>query len=256
MSHGALGHDLLSEFSERDSSILVSIHFLDDLGGLLLGDVETAGLNETLELITGDGSAIVLVEGVESLVDVEVGLSLETLAGGLSLSLGSHVGSPDGLEVGGSASGEAVVTSIDGVTVVGATTFGHGGVVSIKGEESIGELTEVESTVTGGIVSSDEEVELFGGGEDSDGSESFTELGGADVSVVVSVEHLEGVSEVKVGVAGELGLLSLDVVLNTDHITKSIDELILVTESENRFAGWAGVAAGLRGHANGRSVRR
>lgn len=256
MSHGALGHDLLSELSEGDSSVLVSIHFLDDLGGLLLGDVETAGLNETLELVTGDGSAIVLVEGVESLVDVEVGLSLETLAGGLSLSLRSEVGSPDGLEVGGGASAEAVVTSVDGVTVVGATTFGHGGVVSIKSEESIGELTEVEATVTGGIVSSDEEVELLGGGEDTDGGESLAELGGADPSVVVSVEHLEGVSEVKVGVAGELGLLSLDVVLDTDHITEAVDELIFVTESENGFAGWAGVAARLRGHADGRSVRR
>jgi len=256
VSHGALGHDFFSEFSERDSTVLVSIHFLDDLGGLLLGDVETAGLDKTLELVTGDGSGIVLVKRVESLIDVEVGLSLKTLAGGLSLGLASEVSSPDGLEVGGGGSAEAVVTSVDGVTMVGATTLGHGGVVSIKGEEGIRELAGVKATVTGGIVSSDEEVELLGGREDTDGGETLTELDGADHTVVVSVEHLEGVGKVKVGLSGELGLLSLDVVLDTDHITKSIDELILVTESENRFAGWAGVAAGLRGHANGRSVRR
>jgi hypothetical protein len=48
--------------SKRNSSVLVFVHFLDDLGGLLFADVEAARLDQALELFARDGTIVVLVE--------------------------------------------------------------------------------------------------------------------------------------------------------------------------------------------------
>lgn len=247
----ALGHDLFSELSERNSAVLVLIHFLDDLGCLLLADVEAAGLNQSLEFLAGEGSIGVHVQGVVCLVDVEVGHAGESLTDGLSGDLGSEVGSPDGAELKLGVWHVAVIASVKRVAMVGATALDHAGVVGIKGEEGVRELTHVESTVTGGVVTRDEEVKLLAGGEDTDGGESLSELNNGDVSGVVRVEDLESIGQVKVGLEGKGHLLSFDVVLDTDEVAETIDKLVLVSKVEGGSAGWAGVAR-LRGHSRGR----
>ena len=126
--------------------------------------------------------------------------------------------------------------------MVGATTLGHVGVVSIEGEAGIGELAHGEAAVASGVVPRDEEVELLTGWEDTDGGESLTELSHGDVAAVVDVEDLEGVSQVEVGLQGEVDLLSLDLILSADHVTETIDELILVSDGEDGLARGARVA--------------
>ena len=99
MSHRALGHDLFPEFSEGDPAVLILIHFLNDLGGLLVADVEATRLDQASKLIAGNGPVIVHVERVKSLIDVEVGHTLEALALALRGDLGLEMGSPDGTEL-------------------------------------------------------------------------------------------------------------------------------------------------------------
>jgi len=42
--------------SERNVSVLVLVHFIHNLGGLLLADVEAARLDQALEFFASDGA--------------------------------------------------------------------------------------------------------------------------------------------------------------------------------------------------------
>ena len=42
--------------SERNVSVLVFVHFIHNLGGLLLADIEAARLDQALEFFASDGS--------------------------------------------------------------------------------------------------------------------------------------------------------------------------------------------------------
>ena len=138
----------LTYLSEGDSAVFVLVHFLDDLGGLLLTDVEATRLDQALELFASDPAVVVHVEGVECLIDVEVGHALEALALALSCNLSLEVGPPDGAELELSVWHEAVITSVERISVVRATALNHAGVVSIESEESIREFAHIETTIT------------------------------------------------------------------------------------------------------------
>ena len=103
---------------ERDSAVLVLVHFLYDLGGLLLADVEAARHDQTLELLTRDAPAVVLVQTVECFKHVEVGHSLEALAGRLSGDLATEMGAPEGPEFKLGVREEAVVAAVQWVSMV------------------------------------------------------------------------------------------------------------------------------------------
>ena len=148
MSHGALWHDLLSEFSEGDSAVFILIHFLNNLCSFLIANVEATGLDQASELLARDGSIIIHVERVECLIDVEVGHALEALALALSSDLSLEVGPPDGAELELSVWHEAVISSVERISVVRATALNHAGVVSIESEESIREFAHIETTIT------------------------------------------------------------------------------------------------------------
>ena len=148
MSHGALRHDLLPELSERDSTVFILIHFLNNLCSFLIADIEATRLDQASELLAGDGTIIVHVERVECLIDVEVGHALEALALALSGDLSLEMGPPNSPELELSVGHEAIITSVKRVSVVRATSFNHAGVVSIESEESIREFTHIETSIT------------------------------------------------------------------------------------------------------------
>ena len=54
-----------------NSSVFVSVHFLNDLSGFLLANVEATGLDKALELLAGDAARAGHVKGVAGLGDVE-----------------------------------------------------------------------------------------------------------------------------------------------------------------------------------------
>lgn len=228
--------------SEGDSAVLVLVHFLNNLGGFLVADVETARLNEAAELLTSDSAIIVHVERVECLIHIEVGLTLEALADRLSSDLTAEVLSPDGAELQLGVGEEAVITAVERVAVVRATTLSHAGVVSIKGEESVAELTHVEAAVTSGVVTSHEEVELLASGEDTDGGETLAEISDSDATEVVDIKDLEGIRQVEVGLESKRGLLTLDLILGGDKVAETVDELILIAERKDGLPGGARVA--------------
>jgi len=114
---------------------------------------------------------------------------------------------------------EAIVTAVGRVSMVRSTDLDHSSVVSIKSKESIGELAIVESSVTTGVIPSDEEVKLILSGEDTDRVQTRSELVRTKVPIAVCVKHIEGIVEVKVRLHGELGLLSLDVILIADQVS-------------------------------------
>ena len=62
---------LISELGEGHTTILVSVHLVDDLVNLLVANPIPAGLNHSLELGGIKGSIIVQVKGVEGFVAVE-----------------------------------------------------------------------------------------------------------------------------------------------------------------------------------------
>ena len=245
MSYGALGSQLALEFGERNSAILVFVHFLNNLGRFFLRDVETARLNKSLEFFSVDAAIIVHIERVEGVVHVEVWHALEALADALSSGLRSEVSSPDGLEIGGSGGHEAVIASVDRVTMVGETTLNHTGVVSIKSEECVRELAHIEATVTSGIVPGDEEIELLASWEHADSSETFSELNSTETSTVIGVEDLESICQVEVTLLSKSNLLSFDVVLTADKITKTVNKFIFISKVEDGLARWASVASWL-----------
>lgn len=111
-SHRALWHNLFSELSEGNSSILVFVHFLDNFGCFLLTDIEATRLDKALELLARNTAAIILVKRVESLIDIEIGHALEFLTSALGGNLTSEVGSPDSAELELSVRLVAVIASI------------------------------------------------------------------------------------------------------------------------------------------------
>ena len=74
------------------------------------------------------------------------------------------------------------------------------------------------------------------------------------IRLSVGIEDPEGIGEVEVWLKSKGGLLSLDVVLNTDHVTETVDHLVLVADHKDGLAAWGGVSRRLRGRSGGRCV--
>ena len=194
-----------------------------------------------------DNTIAVGIERVEGVIYVEVWVALEALASGLCSDLSSEVSPPDVLE--GTRGGwhEAVITAVDWVAVVGATAFSHASVGSIEGKESVRELAHVQSAVTTCIIAFDEEVNLILSGENADSGKTISKLELVDLTITVRVKDLEGINHIEVRLEGKIDLLTLDIILSSNHVTEAIDHLILVSWGESRLTGaWARVT-GRRG---------
>ena len=107
--------------------------------------------------------------------------------------------------------------------MVRATAFDHVGVVSIKGEESIGEFAHIKTTITRAIITGNEKFELFTCWEDADGGEALAELRDGDISTVVHIKDLEGICEVEVGLQSQRDLFTLNFVLIADKFSQAVN---------------------------------
>ena len=204
-------------------------------------------MDHASEFILANNTIAVGIEGVEGVVDVEVWVALEALASGLCRDLSSEVSPPDVLEGAGGGWQEAVITAVDWVAVVRATAFGHTSVGSIEGKESVRELAHVQSAVTTCIIAFNEEVNLILSGENADSGKTISKLELVDLTITVRVKDLEGINHIEVRLEGKIDLLTLNIILSSDHVTEAIDHLILVSWGESRLTGaWARVT-GRRG---------
>lgn len=133
---------------------------------------------------------------------------------------------------------EAVVTAVEWVPVVGWASVDHASVVVVLGDEGVGELVEVESAVTSAVVAGHEELNFLGSWENSNGREAVSEVGDSDLTTVVAIEDLEGVSEVKVTLKGQAGLVGLDLALKGDNLAETLDESVLLWVLKDWLSGW------------------
>lgn len=228
-----------SKFGERDSAILVSVHLVDDLFTLLESNEVSSGLNHSSELVGADGSIAVQVHGVESFIGIETWSSGQSLSERLSSVFTSDVSSPHGLELEGGVWEEAVISSDGSWDVVGSSSVDHAGVVLVVSKESLGELREVESSISGLVVSAHEEFSLIISWVDTDGVETLHELVGGNLTISNwLIEDVESIEQVEVGFVGKVDLTSLEFLLKVAELFHRVDELILVVESEDWLSRW------------------
>lgn len=71
--------NFLSELGEGDSTITVLVHLVNDLIDLLVGNKVASGLDHSLELTGIDGTVVVKIKRVESLVAVEAWSAVHSL---------------------------------------------------------------------------------------------------------------------------------------------------------------------------------
>jgi len=121
MSDRALWQHFFSELCIRDSAFAGLVELVDEVSDLFVGDCETARLNHAAELINRDATVIVKVKGVERLVNIEAGESLESLPDNLARSLSLEVNAPNVAVLQLGVSEEAVVATVERRTVVRGT---------------------------------------------------------------------------------------------------------------------------------------
>ena len=157
-----------------------------------------------------------------------------------SLVFNSEVSSPHVLELEGSVWKVAVISSDWSGSVVGWSSFDHAGVVTVRGEEGILELVELDSSVSRLIVSSDEKFYFLVSWEHVNGIEARSKLIGINGSVVWDVKHIEGISHVEIVLLGKGDLGGLEFLLLVAEVLKSVDHFILIENSQNWLSGWGG----------------
>jgi hypothetical protein len=164
-----LGQGLVSELRESDSSVSVLVELLHHLVYLLPSHEVAAGLDHALQLGGVNGTVVIQVKGVKSLVAVKSGAGAESLAQGLGLGFNSEVGPPHLLKLEGGAWQEAVISSDGSGSVVRSSSLHLAGVVAVMGQECFLEFVKSQSSVSVCVVSGQEKVDLFRGWEYVDG---------------------------------------------------------------------------------------
>ena len=134
---------------------------------------------------------------------------------------------------------EAVISSDSSGDIVGSSSVDHAGVVLVVSEEGLRELGEVKSSVSGLVVSVQEEVSLIVSWVDSDGVETCHELVSGDLAVSGRlIEDVECVEQVEVRFVGKVDFTGFKFLLEVAELLKRVDKFILVMESENWLSGW------------------
>jgi len=236
VSYGGLRLNLTLEFVEGDGTILVVVEFLEDLIGLLLGHVETTALNDTLDLAGVDTAIRIQVKAVEGLNNVEVRVASESLSDGLGSDLNLEVHSPHVAELDLGVGEEAVVTSEQVVAMVRGTSVQHMSIVRILCNKGISELTKVKSVVVIYVVSSEEEINLISLGENTNSSETLSQIGLSDRTVTAMIKDGKCVVQVKVRLHGEAGLTVLKFALLSNQVTKALNQCVLFVRVQNGLA--------------------
>lgn len=228
-----------SKFGERNSAILVSVHLVDDLFTFLESNEISSGLNHSSELVGADGAIAVKIHGVEGLIRIETWSSSQSLSQRLSSVFTSDMSSPHVLEFKSGVWEEAVISSDGSWDIVGSSSVDHAGVVLVVSEEGLRELGEVKSSVSGLVISVQEEVSLIVSWVNSDGVETLHELVGGNLAVSDwLIEDVECVEQVEVRFVGKVDFTSFKFLLEVAELLKRVDEFILVVESEDWLSRW------------------
>jgi len=106
-------------------------------------------------------------------------------------------------------------------------------------EEGLRELGEVKSSVSGLVISVQEEVSLIVSWVDSDGVETLHELVSGDLAVSDwLIEDVECIEQIEVRFVGKVDFTSFKFLLEVAELLKRVDEFILVMESEDWLSRW------------------
>jgi hypothetical protein len=103
-------------------------------------------------------------------------------------------------------------------------------------KECLFKFSGTKSSVVGLIVTSNEEFDFFTGWEDSDSKEAVSEVSDADESSVITIKNFKGVSEVKIALKGQSGLVGLEFTLVVDHFTEAVDKLVFFVQMKERLS--------------------
>jgi hypothetical protein len=128
-----------------------------------------------------------------------------------------------------SVSEEAILSSVEWSSViVTSSSLEHVSVVRVEGSESVSHLREVESSVSGSVVSLDEEIDFVASWVNTNGSKSISDFMRADLSVSVGIVKIEKIEEVEVGFERQRGLCRLKLSLKFNVFLEGSDKFIFV----------------------------
>lgn len=198
MSHWALGQHLIPELGIGNLATSALVELVYKVSNFFVTDVEASALDHSSQLVNAHSAVVVEVKTVEGLVHVEAGEALKPLANHFSRRLNLEMNAPKVALLELSVLEEAVVTAVEGRTVVGRATSEHVGIVGVLGLECPSEFGEVETSVSTCVVSSHEELDLLRGGEHSNCRETFSDVVDSDDANASSVEDCEGIVDVEV----------------------------------------------------------
>jgi hypothetical protein len=116
-------------------------------------------------------------------------------------------------------------------------------VIRILSNKSISELPKAKSMVMIPVVSSEEQVNLICFGENTDSSETLSQISLCNTSVSAMVKYYKCVMQVEIRLHCERSFTVLKFALLCDQVTESIYECVLFLSVEDGLAGRA--AAGL-----------
>jgi len=172
----ALWKSFILEFSEFNLSVSAFVELCKNLVSFFESNEVTSALHYAHELSSADGTASILIEGVESLISVETWSGGKSLSGELSSVFNSNDGSPHGSEFISGSWVEAVISSDWSCGIVGWSSGNLGVSESIVGKEGSLEFSGVESSITGTIVSGNEKINFLISGINTNGIKSAVEF--------------------------------------------------------------------------------
>ena len=165
----ALWKSFILEFSEFNLSVSALVELLKNLVGFFESNEVPSALHYAHEFSSADGTATVLIEGVEGLISVETWSGGKSLSGELSSVFNSNDGSPHGSEFIGGSWLEAVVSSDWSWGIVRWSSGNLGVSESIVGKESSLEFSGIKFSIAGAIISGNKKINLFISGINTNG---------------------------------------------------------------------------------------
>lgn len=158
----------------------------------------TSASNNPLYLWCGHLSISVKINAVEGLIHAEMGVALESLSHLLGLHFYFEVHSPYITELNGSVSEPAIIQPVERMAVVRTSSLEHMCIVGVISWESPSKLLQAYSHVPIDIVSAEEKVYFFTRGENTNCSETVSQLLGGNVAILILIEDRESIFEVHV----------------------------------------------------------
>jgi len=171
---------------------------LHDLVGFFESNKVTSGFHYTHEFARADGTATVLIEGVEGFISVESWSGGKSLSCELSSVFNSNDGSPHADVFIGSSWLEAVISSDWSWGIVRWSSGNLGVGESIVGKEGCLKFSGFKFSIAGAIVSGNKKINFLIGSINTNGIKSSVEFSCRNSSASVGIEDVEGISKVEI----------------------------------------------------------